>query len=347
MRASLIASLFLASLPVGAQAPDPVPAAVLDEVLVSGEQPGPGLWKATKDGHTLWILGTFGPLPAKMTWRSQEVESIVTGSQRVVKWVEVKPDIDIGFFSALAAIPSMFSAGDNPDKAKLKDVVTPAAYEQWLPLKAKYIGRDNDVEKLRPVFAALELRGKATKKVGLSYEADAEVWKSVQRIAKKRKVKILEPEVKMHIKIDNPRATIKKFKQTRIDDAACFEHALAQLESDLEDMKSHANAWATGNVDVLKKLPPPEKSTDCIQLLTNMFMNQEFGDEIGARDMIDRARAELIRVAKDMNDTWVRTVETELQSQPSVFAVAPIVNLVAENGPLQMLRDHGYQIEEP
>jgi hypothetical protein len=40
--------------------------ATLDEVLVTGEQSGPGLWKVSKstaDGeHVLWILGSYGPL---------------------------------------------------------------------------------------------------------------------------------------------------------------------------------------------------------------------------------------------------------------------------------------------
>ena len=41
----------------------------LEEVLVTGQQPGPGLWKVTRPGdphgHVLWILGNYSPLPKK------------------------------------------------------------------------------------------------------------------------------------------------------------------------------------------------------------------------------------------------------------------------------------------
>jgi hypothetical protein len=35
----------------------------LDEVVVSGEQPGPGLWQVKNGANTLWILGSHSPLP--------------------------------------------------------------------------------------------------------------------------------------------------------------------------------------------------------------------------------------------------------------------------------------------
>ena len=44
-------------------------------ILVTGQQPGPGLWKVTHPSaghdHVLWILGSYGPLPRKMQWRSK------------------------------------------------------------------------------------------------------------------------------------------------------------------------------------------------------------------------------------------------------------------------------------
>ena len=59
-------------------------AASLDEVLVTGERPGPGMWRVAKDGHELWILATLQPLPKNMTWRSQAVEQRIANSQVVI-----------------------------------------------------------------------------------------------------------------------------------------------------------------------------------------------------------------------------------------------------------------------
>ena len=66
----------------------PVPAAPagpeLDEVLVTGERPGPGMWRIAKNGHDLWILATLRPLPKDMTWRSLAVEQRIASSQSVL-----------------------------------------------------------------------------------------------------------------------------------------------------------------------------------------------------------------------------------------------------------------------
>ena len=62
---------WLASMLLALACAAPLPAQeLLDEVLVTGEQPGPAMWKAKRGDHTLWIVGTLRPLPSKMTWRS-------------------------------------------------------------------------------------------------------------------------------------------------------------------------------------------------------------------------------------------------------------------------------------
>jgi hypothetical protein len=56
----------------------------LEEVLVSGERPGPALWKVTHEDHVMWVLGEQKPLPAKMVWRPAEVEAAIASSQEVI-----------------------------------------------------------------------------------------------------------------------------------------------------------------------------------------------------------------------------------------------------------------------
>src|SRR5512141_1499781 len=53
----------------------------LSVVVVKGSLPGPGLWKVSKDDHVMWVLGISAPLPAQMTWKTQEVEKLLSGSQ--------------------------------------------------------------------------------------------------------------------------------------------------------------------------------------------------------------------------------------------------------------------------
>ncbi len=55
-----------------------------EEVVVSGEQPGPGLWKVTHGTYVLWILGTVSPLPKNLQWQPRELESVVARSKIII-----------------------------------------------------------------------------------------------------------------------------------------------------------------------------------------------------------------------------------------------------------------------
>src|SRR5664279_5984796 len=57
---TLICGSGAAALPQQQSAPSAV-GTDLDEVLITGEQSGPGLWKVSKGNHVLWILGRYGP----------------------------------------------------------------------------------------------------------------------------------------------------------------------------------------------------------------------------------------------------------------------------------------------
>jgi hypothetical protein len=356
MRAFLSFVPLLAAASSGAQSQQPAPLAdpspVIEEILVTGEQPGPALWSATRDDKTLWILGMHAPLPAKMTWRSREVESRIAESQVVVRWVQLETDIEVGFFAKLAALPAVLSVGDNPKGVKLKDQVAPEAYELWELLKQKYIfRRGNAVENLRPAFAASELRSQAMTKTGLSSpKPGAVVWPEVQRLAKKHKVKILEPEVRVSIQIDKPREVIGRFREAQLGDAECFAKSLERLVDDLELMKTHANAWSTGDLEVLRRVPPPDPTLDCEQLLWTLMMNGTLLKQLGTpetADQAERARLEFERGRKAVDEVWVSTVEDALRDHSSAFALVPLGALFDANGPLRLLRERGFVVVEP
>ena len=74
-------------------------------VVVTGEQPGPGLWLVRKGGHDLWILGTLNPLPAGMRWQSKQVEQVIANAQEVIRAPRVSFDFKVGFFRGLPCCP--------------------------------------------------------------------------------------------------------------------------------------------------------------------------------------------------------------------------------------------------
>ena len=114
---------------LAADVPEPAaarPETTLQTVLVRGHQPGPGLWRVSKGDHTLWILGTLGPLPAGMTWQSGEVEATIAASQQVLGAGHAKADIGVGAMFKIASLtPAAMRSQYNAGKATLESVVGP------------------------------------------------------------------------------------------------------------------------------------------------------------------------------------------------------------------------------
>jgi uncharacterized protein YbaP (TraB family) len=313
----------------------PAPAAIeavesdsrtIEEVTVSGEHPGPGLWKVSKDGHVMWVLGTLQPLPKKMSWRSQSVEAAIAEAQELLTAPTV--DAGIGFFKGMTLLPSMLGARNNPDGMKLNEVLPPDVYARWLPLKARYIGRDEGVEKWRPIFAAGELYEKAIAESALTTESD--VLPVVKKIAKRHQVKLIEPT--LEIEIEKPRQAIKQFKKSSLQDIACFTTTLDRLETDLDAMRARATAWAVGDVDALRKLPYPDQFGTCGSAILNSSVVQDRG----LQDVFQRVES-----------LWLEHAQSALARNKVTFAVLPISQLLRADGYIAKLQARGYEVTIP
>lgn len=300
----------------------------LDTVVVSGVQPGPGLWKVSKGGHALYVLGTLAPLPKRMAWESREVEALIAEADAVLYPPSAKLGIDGGPLKALLLMPSLMSARNNPQKQKLVDVVPASIYARWTPLKAKYLGRDDGVEKRRPIVAAMTLYQEAVDDAGMSFE-DV-VMPVVKKAAKRRKLTPIEPAVE--VKVRHPRAAVKAFKQTSLDDVACFEKTLTRLEHDVETLVDRANAWAVGDVASLRELP----YTDQIRTCVDAVLGASLADRVGMGDLDRRVAA-----------AWLEAAETALAEHRITFAVLPIRAITDEPGYVQALAARGYAVEAP
>ena len=321
--AILSAASLLLAVPAAAQEP-------IEEVLVTGQQPGPGLWKVTRpgdaDGHVLWILGNYSPLPKNMTWRSTELESVLAASQELLAPVSV--NASAGPLGGITLLPSLVGVRRNPADARLQDVVPPDLYARWLPLKARYLGNDDDVEEWRPIFAAQELYRAALKKRDLvPYEG---VWPRVEKLARKAKLRITEPGIEL--KVEKARSAIKEFKTTPLADVECFARTIQRLESDLDLMRDRANAWAVGDVARLRELAPVARASACI----GVVLQSSFMQERGYGDLLERVQA-----------AWLAAAEQALARNASTVAVLPIDEILKPDGYVARLRQKGYAIEDP
>jgi uncharacterized protein YbaP (TraB family) len=298
-----------------------------EQVLLVGQRPGPGLWKVSKDGHVLWVLGTYSPLPQKMEWRSQQVETTLAQSQEYL--TPPAAHAGVGFFRGLTLLPRLIGIKKNPDGATLRDVLPPEVYARWLPLKAKYLGDNDSIERERPIFAAETLFSAGLKQAGLT--RGSPVYSKIDTIIKQHKIKFTETGIKLDM--DGASDIVKDFKKSSLADVACFDKTLARLEGDIDAMRVRANAWAKGDIEAIQKLSYPDQEAEC----DNAILGGEFV----------KNRAAFQNIRERVREAWLASAEQAIGSNTSTFAVLPLSNILGADNYLAVLKAKGYQVDSP
>lgn len=302
-------------------------APLLDTVLVTGQRPGPGLWKVSKGDHVLWVFGTYTPLPTKMEWRSQQVEAILAQSQEYLQ--PPTAEADVGFFSKVAMLPFAIGFKKNPDGAHLKELVAEPVYARWLVLKTKYLGDDDDIERERPIFAANALYRKALEQAGLNGAPAA--GKTLEKLIKQSGIKQTGTGIKLAV--DDPVTMLREFKKTPLEDAACFAHTLTRLEVDIEAMRVRANAWAIGDLPTIEKLSYAGVQGACNAAIMNSAVVQR-------RPGMQAVEARIL-------ESWLAAAEKSLATNVSTFATLQLKDMLDPKGYMAALQAKGYVVEKP
>jgi hypothetical protein len=337
-RQALALSLCAITMPGWAQTEPPPPAVeplvateqaapLLDTVLVTGQRPGPGLWKVSKGDHVLWVFGTYTPLPTRMEWRSQQVEAILAQSQEYLQ--PPTAEADVGFFSKVAMLPFAIGFKKNPDGAHLKDLVAEPVYARWLVLKSKYLGDDDDIERERPIFAANALYRKALEQAGLNGAPAAA--KTLEKLIKQSGIRQTGTGIKLAV--DDPVTMLREFKKTPLEDAACFAHTLTRLEVDIEAMRVRANAWAVGDLATIEKLSYAGVQGACNAAIMNSTVVQR-------RPGMQAVEARIL-------ESWLAAAEKSLATNTSTFATLQLKDMLDPKGYMAALQARGYVVEKP
>jgi TraB family protein len=311
----------------------------LDEVVVSGEYPGPGLWKITRAddaaGHVMWIVGEPPPLPKRMKWKSKDIEAVALGAQEILLDSTVRMDTDekIGFFTGLTLLPAIFEARRNPDEAKLEDVLPASLYARWLAQKKLYLGHESGVERWRPLFAADKLLKAAYKDLDL--RQGGVVSEVIRKLAEKHQIKVTTPVKQFTIKRGDVRGKLKEFSRESLPDVECLGTSVALTEAlaDRETQAARAHAWAIGDHEALAAFPPlPSPYLPCAMAVLSSQVAREFIPS----DIRDQVHA-----------LWLEAAEKSLAQNQTTFAIVPFVKLTRAGGYLEMLRAKGYLTEAP
>ncbi|MGH8075986.1 MAG: TraB/GumN family protein [Lysobacter sp.] len=297
-------------------------------MVVSGVQPGPGMWKVTKGDHVLWVLGVQSPLPKNMEWHSPDVEAAIAQSQEML----AQPGVMIGMspggmVRAMFAMPTLLKVRKLPDGQTLDDVLPPDLYARWLQLKPRYLAKNKDVEQWRPIFAAQALYDSAIAQAGLKGGA---VATEVFKLAEDHKVKVTSTS--LSAMVSKPKALAKSFSQSTLDEVACFRDTLNQLEFDVATTVARANAWAVGDVEEMVRLTGQNSMRNCIKAISEAEAMRTLG--------LDNAETKL-------EAKWLRAAETALTRNRSSFAMLSVPHLLRANSYLAKLQAKGYTVEAP
>lgn len=300
----------------------------LAPVAVSGVLPGPALWKVSKGDHVMWVLGVVQPLPKKMQWESARIQGLVAASQEVLKAPGLAVGAHVGFWGRLFLIPSMIGIKKLPDRKTLRDVLSPVLYGRWAAQKSKYLNGSWRVERLRPIFAGEKLYEAAVDRSDLT--SDKSIEKTVLGFAKESGIKITDTTYVMIMK--DPRADAKLFKQVTLDDQQCLSGILDATEHDLSQATLRANAWATGDLQALRKVLADPQEDQCLSALGNT----SFAKKVGMTD-----------IAGHMRHRWVEAAERAIGRNRRTVALLPMEQIIARDGYLSTLQSDGYTVTAP
>ncbi len=294
-----------------AQTPPP-----LDEIIVTAERAGPGMWHVHHGAANVWILGSISPLPRDITWRSRQVEQVLESTSQVLVQKPIEISVPRILWMLIADRKYLMVGGGK----RLKDVLPADLHARFSAQRSKVADEPDKWERYRPIIAAAFLQQAVFHQVNLSMRLD--LGAALRALAKKHGVRVEE------IKVAGASDMLEALKSMPpATERTCLEASLSTLETGLPRLVERAQAWAVGNVDRIENLPELKEVDACRAALD---------DGKGALDVIGRIR-----------QTWLENIEKYLRSAGTTIAVVNLDMLIERGGLLDQLRAQGYEIEAP
>jgi uncharacterized protein YbaP (TraB family) len=322
--ASILAIMVLLC-PAATLAADPQVAALelpqARPVVISGRYEGPKLWRVSRDGHAVWLLGTVAPLPKRMIWQTEDIRKLLGHTQEVIPaW----PSVGIGFhpFTMLHLYVLWRKAQTNPDHLPLQSVLPPPLYTRFSALKLRFAPNDRRIEQLRPILAARRLYDDALASSDLTPRND--IQRTVLALAKRQSVPIHQEKLLVKDPVDVMRDLSDIPRSAEI---ACLSSVVTRLETDLGPMQARARAWALGDVALLRRLPHTDNRATCLEAVSGSA----------------RVRALVAQAQQD----WMTAVVQALGQNRTTLALQSMDLLLGPDGTLEQLRRMGYRVEGP
>jgi len=292
------------------------PPAALDEIVVTGERAGPGMWHVHHGNADVWLLGALSPLPRGITWRSRQVEQILATSSQVL----VQKPFEISMPRILWVLLTERSVVLETGGRRLKDVLPAPLHDRFAALRSKYADDPAKWEHYRPIVAVALLQQAVFHRIGLSMRLD--MGAAVRLLAKERHVPVEE------LKVAGVGDMLDALKtMPAATENTCVDASLVTMESALPRLIERAQAWVDGNIERLQNLPLPKEIDAC-------------------RDALDASHGAFDLIAH-IRQSWLSSIEKFLQGTGTAIAVVNLDLLLERGGLLDQLRTAGFEIDPP
>ena len=283
------------------------PWVVADPVTVTA--PSPRLWKLTRGGSTVWVLGEVAPLPRGLGWNSAPLARVMQGADRVL----LPPEGSVDLFEGLGALARSRLPGGATLAATL-----PPELEQRYDAVLRRLGQDPAKPRRdKPAWAALflEVDFVRSRAVDLS-----EPFGTIRRIARDSHVPVgrvasYAPTDVLRELVDLPEA----------ESEATLADAVAGVDFGLDHVGAAGRAWARGDLRTVRANISPSETPLAV------FLHTSSGRRIAARAVDDVTEA----------------LRSALKTPGVTVAVLSVGGLVQQGGALDRLRAEGVEVSEP
>lgn len=297
-------------------------------VQVSTSNSGPYVWEFSRAGKRVLVLGTVLASSQHVDYVPDRMERAVHESGVVLGPPGVVVGEGIGLLRGLALWSSVRSAKYLPTDQRLVDVTPLDLYASWQRLKPRYLGADEQVERMLPMYAAWRLHEAMLKRTGLS--DDSQIRPPLSKLASMQGIPFLD--ARFHMAIAQPKLAIRQFRVPRDEDIDCLRHSLASIEAIPHASVPLMEAWASGDVAAMTTALATFTYPDyCWARLTNEAI----------------ARQQGVALDIEIRAAWVAALSKALNTSDVIFTTAPVSDLVTQTGRVRWLLDAGFRQTAP
>ena len=290
------------------------------EIAATGPSPGPPLWRVSKGEHELWRFGTLSAVPEEIRWRTTAGERAIGDSDEVLLPPGARAALTLNPVTLIRAWRRAREMSRNPDGKHLAEVLPPDLYGRYAALSDRY-AKQRSLEHLRPIMAATRVYQAAVEEMGLT--PDRDVLSVIERLARRAGAETTDTQ--LHV---DPDALLDEAARVSTEaELDCFTKVLDTIERGENRIGARARAWASGDLDALRRFDYPDIRKDCLAFP---------GWPDGLRETLRAA-----------NDKWIEAAERALSINRSTFGALDLRDLLAPDGLLARLREQGYQVDEP